>query len=279
MESAFPWGERPLADHGRILLSPVSSGNGVSVRSSLPVFAPRLRVFHPTLKSRSAGESSTLVKTQVLNIGSYEKQKRKNMRRNKLLSYCLSISAVLGLTSGAMAQPAGDGKKPNILFIMGDDIGWMQVGCYHEGLSLGETPNIDRLAAEGGRFMCYYAEQSCTAGRNAFLTGMHPLRTGMIPPQLPGSPSFLQPGTPTISQFLYDLGYSTGEFGKNHLGDHPARLADGSRLSGILGLSLSLGRHAAGEFPGHQQQPDRAGCLPAVHAGADSRNPANTGRD
>ena len=82
---------------------------------------------------------------------------------------------------------------------MGDDIGWMQVGCYHEGLSVGETPNIDRLAAEGGRFMCYYAEQSCTAGRNAFLTGMHPLRTGMIPPQLPGSPSFLQPGTPTIS--------------------------------------------------------------------------------
>ena len=78
-------------------------------------------------------------------------------------------------------------KKPNILFIMGDDIGWMQPGIYHRGLMVGETPNIDRIGNEGGIFMHYYAEQSCTAGRNAFFTGMHPLRTGMIPPQLPGS--------------------------------------------------------------------------------------------
>ena len=69
-------------------------------------------------------------------------------------------------------------------------------------------------------FMHYYAEQSCTAGRNAFFTGMHPLRTGMIPPQLPGSPSYLRPGTPALAKFLRDLGYNTGEFGKNHLGDH-----------------------------------------------------------
>ena len=79
-------------------------------------------------------------------------------------------------------------KKPNILFIMGDDIGWMQPSVYHRGLMVGETPNIDRIANEGAMFMHYYAEQSCTAGRNAFITGMHPLRTGMIPPQLPGSP-------------------------------------------------------------------------------------------
>ena len=111
-------------------------------------------------------------------------------------------------------------SKPNILFIMGDDIGWMQPSIYHRGLMVGETPNIDRIGNEGALFTDYYAEQSCTAGRNAFFTGMHPLRTGMIPPQLPGSPSYLKPGTPALAKFLLDLGYNTGEFGKNHLGDH-----------------------------------------------------------
>jgi Sulfatase len=89
-------------------------------------------------------------------------------------------------------------SKPNILFIMGDDIGFMQPSIYHRGLAVGETPNIDRIGQEGALFMTYYAEQSCTAGRNAFFTGMHPLRTGMIPPQLPGSPSYLRPGTPAL---------------------------------------------------------------------------------
>ena len=103
---------------------------------------------------------------------------------------------------------------------MGDDIGFMQPSIYHRGLAVGETPNIDRIGNDGAIFMTYYAEQSCTAGRNAFFTGMHPLRTGMIPPQLPGSPSYLRPGTPALAWFLRDLGYNTGEFGKNHLGDH-----------------------------------------------------------
>src|SRR6476661_2498020 len=122
----------------------------------------------------------------------------------------------------ASPAPAGQQtRKPNILFIMGDDIGWMQPSCYHRGLMVGETPNIDRIANEGAIFMDYVAMQSCTSGRNAFVTGMYPLRTGMIPPQLPGSPSYLRPGTPCIAKFLLDLGYTTGQFGKNHLGDHP----------------------------------------------------------
>ena len=95
-------------------------------------------------------------------------------------------------TPAAAQQPA---QKPNILFIMGDDIGLYQPSIYHRGLMVGETPNIDRIGNEGAVFTHYYAEQSCTAGRNAFFTGMHPLRTGMIPPQLPGSPSYLRPGT------------------------------------------------------------------------------------
>src|SRR5713101_710847 len=132
----------------------------------------------------------------------------------KLIMLALAFALAIGVGAAAQAQD----KKPNILFIMGDDIGWMQPSCYHRGLMVGETPNIDRIASEGGIFMTYYAEQSCTAGRNAFFTGMHPLRTGMIPPQLPGSPSYLRPGTPALAKFLYDLGYTTGEFGKNHLG-------------------------------------------------------------
>ncbi|MGO9056801.1 MAG: arylsulfatase [Candidatus Binataceae bacterium] len=110
-------------------------------------------------------------------------------------------------------------SKPNILFIMADDIGWMQVHSYAGGITNGETPNIDRIGNEGMRFTSYYAMQSCTSGRTAFDTGMYPLRVGLIPPQLPGSPTALLPGTPTIEKVLLDLGYNTGQFGKNHLGD------------------------------------------------------------
>src|SRR3954470_20740805 len=131
-------------------------------------------------------------------------------RRVTLL--CLAAGALVGsllMVNGILTRrsinahaQAGTAQKPNILFIMGDDIGWMQPRIYHRSLMVGETPNIDRIGREGGLFMTYYAEQSCTAGRNAFFTGMNPLRTGMIPPQLPGSPSYLRPGTPAVAKFL-----------------------------------------------------------------------------
>src|SRR6266403_1580337 len=150
------------------------------------------------------------------------------MKRN--LSYnglalLVAATALLSAVAPAQAQdsptPSSGAayKKPNILFIMGDDIGWMQPSCYHRGLMVGETPNIDRIAKEGGMFMHYYAESSCTAGRTAFFTGMHPYRAGMVLPQLPGAISYLRPGTPALAKFLLDQGYNTGEFGKNHLGD------------------------------------------------------------
>src|SRR5215510_13624365 len=101
------------------------------------------------------------------------------MRRKLLYSAATFCAAFI-----AVAAQAAE-NKPNILFIMGDDIGWMQPSCYHRGLMVGETPNIDRIANEGAIFMDYVAMQSCTSGRNAFVTGMYPLRTGMIPPQLP----------------------------------------------------------------------------------------------
>ena len=87
------------------------------------------------------------------------------------------LAVLLGLTASLTALGQAADKKPNIVFIMGDDIGIMQPGIYHRGLMVGETPNIDRIGAEGALFQTYYAEESCTAGRNAFFTGMHPLRT------------------------------------------------------------------------------------------------------
>jgi arylsulfatase A-like enzyme len=135
---------------------------------------------------------------------------------------CLGLLALFASEMGASAPATAQQQqqKPNILFIMGDDIGWMQPSIYHQGLMVGETPNIDRIGQEGARFTDYYAEQSCTAGRTAFFTGMNPLRAGMILPQIPGSPSYLKSGTPALAKFLLDLGYNTAEFGKNHLGDH-----------------------------------------------------------
>lgn len=144
-----------------------------------------------------------------------------SVRRFALGAFAAS-SFLVGV--GAAPAAAQTTQKPNIVVIMGDDIGWMQPSIYHRGLMVGETPNIDRIGNEGAIFMDYLAMQSCTSGRNAFFTGMYPLRTGMIPPQLPGSPSYLRPGTPALAVFLHDLGYTTGEFGKNHLGDHTASL-------------------------------------------------------
>src|SRR5258707_8198714 len=139
--------------------------------------------------------------------------------------------------------------KPNILFIMGDDIGIMQPGIYHRGLMVGETPNIDKIGNEGALFKTYYAEESCTAGRNAFFPGMHPLRTGMIPPQLPGSPSYLRPGTPALAWFLRDLGYNTGEFGKNHLGDHTDALPTAHGFQEYWGYLYHLDAMQGVSFP------------------------------
>jgi arylsulfatase A-like enzyme len=153
-------------------------------------------------------------------------------------------------------------EKPNILFIMGDDIGWMQPSVYHRGLMVGETPNIDRIANEGAIFMHYYAEQSCTAGRNAFFTGMHPLRTGMIPPQLPGSPSYLRPGTPSLAKFLRDLGYNTGEFGKNHLGDHTDALPTAHGFQEFWGYLYHLDAMQGVSFNDINVSPSKQGIAP-----------------
>jgi arylsulfatase A-like enzyme len=172
---------------------------------------------------------------------------------NRLLAAAMPIALAASLAG--LAPAAAQEQKPNILFIMGDDIGWMQPSIYHRGLMVGETPNIDRIGQQGAMFTDYYAEQSCTAGRNAFFTGMHPLRTGMIPPQLPGSPSYLRPGTPAIAKFLHDLGYNTGEFGKNHLGDHTAALPTAHGFQEFWGYLYHLDAMQGVSFPDINRTP------------------------
>src|SRR5678810_1219982 len=110
-------------------------------------------------------------------------------------------------------------KKPNILIIWGDDIGWFNVSAYNLGIMGYRTPNIDRVAKEGALFTDWYGQQSCTAGRAAFITGQSPIRTGLTKVGLPGAVLGLPPVDRTIADVLKPLGYTTGQFGKNHLGD------------------------------------------------------------
>jgi Sulfatase len=139
-------------------------------------------IMKPTMRHR-------VIRRNVLRVTDRKKGVSMNTKRKASLALLTLLASAFVVTPEASAQQ----PKPNILFIMGDDIGWMQLGSYQQGMGLGETPNLDRIANEGAKFVTYYAEQSCTAGRNAFFTGMNPLRTGMIPPQLPGSPSYLRP--------------------------------------------------------------------------------------
>src|SRR6266576_839721 len=137
-------------------------------------------------------------------------------RRLILLIAALGLACACGVQ--AQQKAAGD-KKPNILVIFGDDIGVANVSAYAHGLVGYRTPNIDRIAREGMMFTDYYAEQSCTAGRSAFITGIATLRTGLSKVGSPGATLGLQAKDPTIAELFKTLGYATGQFGKNHLGD------------------------------------------------------------
>ena len=110
-------------------------------------------------------------------------------------------------------------KQPNILILWGDDIGWFNISAYNHGIMGYRTPNIDRVAREGAMFTDWYGQQSCTAGRAAFITGQSPIRTGLTKVGLPGADQGLRAKDPTIAELLKPLGYATGQFGKNHLGD------------------------------------------------------------
>jgi arylsulfatase len=126
------------------------------------------------------------------------------------------LCAITALVLSSLSWAA---KPPNIIVIMADDVGWASLGSYHQGVKSIETPHLDKLASEGVRLTDYYAQPSCTAGRSAFMTGQLPIRTGMHTVGLPGENKGLHPDDPTLPGLLKSLGYTTGQFGKNHLGD------------------------------------------------------------
>src|SRR5215203_2309443 len=138
---------------------------------------------------------------------------------------CAALVGAAALMSVSLAGPASaqaqqpPQQRPNIVVIMGDDIGIWNIGAYHRGMMAGRTPNLDKIAAEGMIFTDYYAEASCTAGRANFITGQLAIRTGMTTVGQAGSPIGLPAEAPTIAKALGSMGYATGQFGKNHLGD------------------------------------------------------------
>jgi arylsulfatase len=156
-----------------------------------------------------------------------------------------------------MAKPAPAApKKPNILIIWGDDIGWFNPSCYNSGMMGYRTPNIDRIAAEGARFTDWYGQQSCTAGRAAFITGQSPIRTGLTKVGLPGAKLGLQPEDPTIADLLKPLGYVTGQFGKNHLGDRDEFLPTAHGFDEFFGNLYHLNAEQEPENPDYPKDPN-----------------------
>jgi arylsulfatase A-like enzyme len=161
------------------------------------------------------------------------------------------LGSMLVLPVVAQAQAA----KPNIVVIFGDDIGITNVSAYSGGLMGYETPNIDRIANEGARFLHYYAEQSCTAGRSAFLTGQHTIRTGLSKVGFPGAPMGMSQEDPSIGGLLRSVGYATGQFGKNHVGDRNPSLPTVNGFDEFFGNLYHLNAEEEPELPDYPKDP------------------------
>jgi len=192
----------------------------------------------------------------------------------------LSLLTAVGALLGIAAPVLGADKKPNIVVIMGDDIGWFNIGAYHQGMMAGRTPHLDKLAKEGMRFTDYYAEASCTAGRAAFITGELPIRTGMVTVGQAGATVGLPAEACTLASALKDMGYATGQFGKNHLGDLNQFLPTVHGFDEFFGYLYHLD---AMEDPAHPAYPqellDKVGPRNMVHSwAADKDDPTEMPR-
>ena len=168
--------------------------------------------------------------------------------------------------------------NPNILIIWGDDIGISNLSCYSDGVMGYRTRNIDRIAEEGVRFTDYYGEQSCTAGRAAFITGQNPYRTGLTKVGMPGATLGLQPQDPTIATALKAQGYATGQFGKNHLGDRDEHLPTVHGFDEFFGNLYHLNAEEEPELPDYPKDPafrEKFGPRGVLHTWA---NPDGTQR-
>ena len=168
-------------------------------------------------------------------------------------------------------MPEASAKKPNILILWGDDIGLWNISHINRGQMGYETPNIDRIAREGIDFTDYYGQQSCTAGRAAFITGQNPVRTGLTKIGLPGSDSGLQAEDPTIAELLKPLGYTCGQFGKNHLGDKDEHLPTAHGFDEFFGNLYHLNAEEEPEHPDYPRDPrfkERFGPRGVLHTWA-----------
>ena len=195
-----------------------------------------------------------------------ESEDRAPSRRNILLGSS-ALVATATPTSGALAQaqkaapapgsaPASSsGRKPNILMIIADDIGWFNVSAYNLGVMGYRTPNIDRIAREGALFTDWYGEQSCTAGRTAFITGQSPIRTGLTKVGLPGSDIGLHAEDMSVAEALKPLGYATGQFGKNHLGDRNEYLPTVRGFDEFFGNLYHLNAEEEPQNPDYPRDP------------------------
>jgi len=176
------------------------------------------------------------------------------------------------------SAPAAQSKKPNILIIWGDDIGWFNISAYNMGMMGYKTPNIDRIAKEGALFTDWYGEQSCTAGRSAFITGQSGFRTGNLKVGLPGAKEGLQARDVTLAQLLKAQGYMTAQFGKNHLGDADETLPTAHGFDEFFGSLYHLNAEQEPENPDYFKDPElkkRFGTRGVIHTWA---NPDGTQR-
>src|SRR5271165_3213242 len=165
-------------------------------------------------------------------------------------------------------------KQPNILILWGDDIGTWNISHFSKGMMGYRTPNIDRVALEGVAFTDWYGQQSCTAGRAAFITGQSPLRTGLTKVGMPGAPIGLQAEDPTIAELLKPLGYATGQFGKNHLGDKDEFLPTMHGFDEFFGNLYHLNAEEEPELPDYPKDPafkKRFGPRGVIHSFAGGR--------
>src|SRR4249920_652974 len=165
------------------------------------------------------------------------------------------VAMAIGLALGGLTTTQAADKKPNILVIWGDDIGGFNISAYNQGMMGYKTPNIDRIAKEGALFTDWYGQQSCTAGRAAFITGQSPIRTGLTKVGLPGAPEGLKPEDPTIADLLKAHGYATGQFGKNHLGDRNEFLPTVHGFDEFFGNFYHLNAEEEPENPDYPKNP------------------------
>jgi arylsulfatase A-like enzyme len=191
------------------------------------------------------------------------------------MSRKLTVLAALAVVAFAVpAQTQQTAKKPNILVIWGDDIGGFNISAYNMGMMGYKTPNIDSLAKEGALFTDWYGQQSCTAGRAAFITGQSPIRTGLTKVGLPGAPEGMRKEDPTIATLLKAQGYMTGQFGKNHLGDRDEMLPTNHGFDEFFGNLYHLNAEEEPENPDYPKNPEfkkKFGPRGVIHSFADGR--------